>query len=133
MMRGLSKAVCLVLVGCGLLAYAPRVLAIAQFKDEFEAKYVKPDSTEAKDVAFAAAVAEARCTICHAGTSLKDHNRYGIALAGFLDRRADRDNKEKIQAMLDKVAAMKSNADDDHAPTFGQLIDQGKLPAGASE
>lgn len=133
MMTWLSKPLCLLLVACGLLAYAPRVLAIAQFKSEFEAKYVKPESTEAKDISFAEAVAEARCNVCHAGISKKDHNRYGVALADLLDRRADRDNKEKIQAVLDQVASMKSDADKDDSPTFGELIDQGKLPGGNGE
>ncbi|MFW5692787.1 MAG: hypothetical protein ACOCWL_01090 [Thermoguttaceae bacterium] len=132
-MSWLSKPLCLLLVACGLLAYAPRVLAIGQFKDEFEVKYVKPESIEPKDVAFAAAVAKARCNVCHVGISKKDHNPYGLALAGLLDRRADRDNKAKIQAVLDQVAAMKSDADNDDSVTFGELIDQGKLPGGNGE
>jgi len=120
-------------VGWGWLGLAPSAMAIGQFKDEFEGLYVKQGSIEAKDVAFAAAVRQARCNICHAGSSKKDHNGYGQALAVLLDRREDRDNKEKIREVLGQVFRMKSNPDDDKSPTYGELIEQGKLPGGNPE
>ncbi len=132
-MRKLAMALCLSMVACGLLASAPSVLAIGPFKDEFEAKYVKPDSSDPKDVAFAAAVTEGQCNVCHVGANKKDRNGYGRALAGLLNWQEDRKNKEKIQSVLDQVGGMKSAQDDANSPTFGQLIEQGKLPGGAAE
>jgi len=102
--------------------------AIKQFRDEFVAKYVKPDSQDPKDKAFSEAVDEAKCNLCHMGASKKDRNVYGTALAELLDRKTDKDNKEKIAEALDKVAKMQSNPDDPGSPTFGDLISEGKLP-----
>lgn len=113
------------------LAAAPRAGAISQFKKEFEAKYVKPDSTDAKQKAFAEAVEKAKCNVCHAGTTKRERNAYGQALDRLLDKQADRDAPERIRAALEKVAAMKSKPDDPKAPTFGEIIASGKLPGGA--
>lgn len=132
-MRKLPMPLCVSLFACGLLASVPSVMAIGPFKDAFEAKYVKPDSSNPKDVAFAAAVAKAQCNVCHVGASKKDRNGYGRALAELLDRQEDRDNQEKIRAVLDQVASLKSAPDDVNSPTFGQLIEQGKLPGGTAE
>lgn len=107
-------------------------LADKAFLDEFKAKYVKESSADAKDVAFKSAVDEAKCAVCH-GKSKKDRNAYGEALGQFLSRKTDKDNKEKIQTSLDKVAAMKVKAGDAQAPTFGDLIKEGKLPAEAKK
>jgi len=122
-------------IGCGVLAAvavfgwnAQPARAVKEFKDQFEAKYVKAGSAEAKDVALKAAVEKAKCNICHAGTSKKDRNAYGKALDALLDRKADKENKQKIVEALDKVAGMKCKEGDPNCPTFGQLIDQGKLP-----
>ena len=40
--------------------------AIPPFMAEFKAKYVKADSTDAKEAAFAKAVDAAKCAVCHA-------------------------------------------------------------------
>jgi len=118
-------------VGLAILALA-RVPAKADkaFFDEFVAKYVKPDSTDPKDQAFKATVEKVRCNVCHVGRVKKNRNAYGQALDKLLDRQADKDNKAKIQAALDTVAKQHSNPDDQKSPTFGELIQQGKLPAG---
>jgi cytochrome c2 len=97
------------------------------FRDEFIAKYVKPDSTDAREKAFAAACEKAKCNICHEGISKKNRNAYGKELAKLLKRERDKDDKPKIQAALDKVAAMKP---DPKSPTFGELIKAGRLPGG---
>lgn len=101
------------------------------FFDEFVAKYVKPESTDPKEQAFKASVEKVRCNVCHVGRAKKDRNVYGQALDKLLDRQTDKDNKPKIRAALDTVAKQHSKPDDDKSPTFGELIDQGKLPAGA--
>jgi len=116
------------LVAFVLLTTAPRANAIPQFKKEFETKYVKPDSTDAKEKAFAQAVDKAKCNVCHAGTTKKERNTYGQALAKLLDRKTDQEDQEKIRASLEKVAAMKTKPDDPKAPTFGEIISSGKLP-----
>ncbi len=103
--------------------------AIPEFRAEFVAKYVKPDSKEAKDVAFKKAVDEAKCSICHQGESKKNRNVYGKALEKLLDEHLDKKNKKKIQKALDEVAGMKINPDDPKSPTFGDRIKAGDVPA----
>jgi CxxC motif-containing protein (DUF1111 family) len=100
------------------------------FRDQFKAKYVKPDSTEPKDAALREAFQEAGCNLCHVGDERKNRNAYGQALAKFLSRKTDVKNKAKIRDALEKVAAMRGRPDDPQSPTFGDLIGQGKLPAG---
>ncbi len=56
---------------------------------------------------------------------------YGVELAKLLDNKTDKDNKDKIHSALAKVEKLPSNAQDKNSPTFGQLIQQGKLPGGA--
>lgn len=128
------KNLCLLVV-CGfvagtLLARIESAHAVAPFKKEFEAKYVKADPSTPEEKALAAAVGQAKCNVCHVGKKKKDRNAYGEALSVLLDKKKDMKDKAKIQAALDKVAAMKSNPDDPGSPTFGELIEQGKLPGG---
>jgi cytochrome c2 len=122
---------------CGALAAVvmlwlgtPQAKAVKQFKDQFEAKYVKPDSKDPKEKALAEAAAKAKCLICHEGHSKKNRNRYGKRLAKLLDRKKDKKNVEKIVAALDTVSQEKLNPDDANSPTFGDLIKEGKLPGG---
>ena len=117
-------------VACGMVASARPALAIKQFFDEFKAMYVKPDSADAAEKALAAAVEAAKCNVCHAGTSKKERNAYGEALADLLDKKEDAKNVEKIKASLEKVAGMPS--DGKSGPTFGALIKEGKLPGGGT-
>lgn len=107
---------------------APQAQAIPAFKAEFEAKYVKKDSTDAGEMALAEAVKEAKCNVCHKGDNKKQRNHYGEQLAELLDKKADAKNKEKIQEALAKVAEMKVDSEKSDSPTFGELIKQGKLP-----
>jgi hypothetical protein len=103
---------------------------IEAFKKEFVALYVKADSADAGDQAFAAAVKKANCNVCHVGAKKKDRNEYGKALDELLDKKADAKDSEKIKAALEKVAGMKSNPADASSPTFGDLIKEHKLPGG---
>jgi len=105
------------------------VRADKAFRDRFVAVYVKADSKDAKDKAFAAAVEKAKCAICHEGKSKKNRNLYGKALAELLTRKTDTENKEKIQAALKKVEKKRADPKNDKSPTFGELIKAGKLPA----
>ena len=105
--------------------------AITNFKKGFESKYVKADSQEPNDVALAEAYSAAKCYVCHIkGEKKTERNAYGEALSALLDKEADKEAADKIQAALDTVAAQKS-AEAEDAPTFGELIASGKLPAAA--
>lgn len=123
------------LILCGfvagtMLARIESAHAIAPFKKEFEEKYVKSDPSTPEEQSLAVAVKEAKCNVCHVGKDKKDRNAYGDALDALLDKKADMKDKAKIQAALDTVAAQKSKPDDPSSPTFGELIEQGKLPGG---
>jgi cytochrome c2 len=111
-----------------LLARIESAHAVAPFKKEFDAKYVKTAPATPEETALAAAVTKVKCNVCHVGKKKTDRNAYGNALSELLDRKKDYKNKAKINEALDKVAAMKSNPDDPNSPTFGDLINQGKLP-----
>jgi hypothetical protein len=98
--------------------------AIKQFSDEFKAVYVQEGSP------LAAEVEKAKCNVCHVGKSKKDRNAYGNALAELLDKKTDKEDKEKIRKALETVAAMSSDPAKPDAPTFGDLIKKGALPGG---
>lgn len=104
--------------------------AIKPFSDEFTGKYVKPDSQEKKDQDFAKLITETKCNVCHLGKSKKDRNPYGVELSKLLDRKTDKDNKDKIQSALAKVEKLPVDPKDKKSPTFGELIKEGKLPGG---
>ena len=109
---------------------ASPALAVKEFKDAFQAKYVKPDSTAANDVALTAAFRKASCAVCHAGgEDKKIRNDYGKQLAKLVSKQ-DKKNTAKIRAALDAVAKLKSKPTDSGSPTFGEKIASGKLPAG---
>ncbi len=73
--RRIALAVCV--AGCVLLGKLPTALAIPAFLKEFQAKYVKPDSTDEKEKAFAELVnTKTKCNVCHVGTSKKMRNAY---------------------------------------------------------
>jgi hypothetical protein len=103
---------------------------VKSFKDQFDVKYVKKDSKDVKQKAFAEIVAEVKCNLCHQGKSKKDRNPYGQELAKLLDKKADMKNVEKIKKVLDQVAKLKFNPKDKKSLTFGELIAAGKLPGG---
>ncbi|MGD9721843.1 MAG: hypothetical protein AB7O59_11015 [Pirellulales bacterium] len=134
--RRLFFAVCI--AAAVLAGRVPSAWAIPPFFKEFQEKYVKADSTEEKDKAFAELVNQkVKCNVCHMGTSKKMRNGYGQQLAMLLKkddfkpaRLKDEADKVKaeIAAAFDKVAAMKSG--DDASPTYGELIAAGKLPGG---
>ena len=105
---------------------AERAAAIPPFKKEFETRYVKDGSP------LATAVEQAKCNVCHKGTSTKEFNDYGLALEKMLDKATDAKDAEKIQKVLETVESQPSKPGDKSAPTFGDLLKAGKLPADAS-
>lgn len=103
---------------------APAV-AFPPFQKQFLAKYA--DGT---DEAFTMlAKDDAKCFVCHQGKNKKNRNPYGAALAELIGKKDQKDT-DKIIAALEKVASQSSNPEDSTAPTFGELIDEGKLPGG---
>ena len=96
--------------------------AIKQFQDEFKSLYVKEGTP------LAAEVERAKCNVCHVGSSKKDRNAYGQALDERLDKKTDKEDKEKIRKMLEEVAALPSDPAKKDSPTFGDRIKAGMLP-----
>jgi len=117
---------CLAVVGVALAAggLTREAFAIKQFANEFKAMYVKEGTP------LAAAVDEAKCNVCHLPASKEERNAYGHALAERLDKKVDAKNVEKIKKALEEVAALSSDPSKPDAPTFGKLIEEGKLPGG---
>lgn len=107
---------------------ASPALAVKQFKERFEKRYIKADSAEPKDAALREAYEKAGCNVCHEGESKKNRNVYGRALHEYLDKK-DKDDDAKIDAALEKVESKRSVPGDEKSPTFGELLRQGKLPA----
>ena len=100
------------------------------YKAVFVAKYVKPDSNDASDKAFAELVTKANCQVCHEpGMNRKLRNVYGKQLALLFVPPNEKD-KKKIDEALDKVAEMHVDEKDPKSPTFGDLIKNHKLPGG---
>lgn len=125
MMRSNLAGVVGLVVAIGVTASGSPAFAIKQFADEFKAVYVK-DGTP-----LAAEVEQAKCNVCHVGKNKKDRNAYGEALAELLDKKEDKDNKDKIRQALETVAAKPSAGAG--SPTFGDLIKEGKLPGGPAQ
>lgn len=109
---------------------AREAFAIKQFFEEFKAVYVKPESADPAEKALAAEVETAKCNVCHAGSSKKERNAYGHALAERLNKKDDAKNVEKIRKALAEVAALPSDPAKADSPTFGALLKEGKLPGG---
>ena len=130
-MKKVTICCCAAVVPVLVLALAVQpAYAVKAFSDQFKAKYVKEDSKDKADQDFAKLVDEAKCNVCHMGKSKKDRNPYGVELAKLLDKKEDKDNKEKIQGVLAKVEKLPVNPKDKKSPTFGDLIKEGKLPGG---
>ena len=103
-------------------AMARPAWAIKQFQDEFKDLYAKEGSP------LAAELERVKCNVCHVGKDKKERNAYGKALDERLDKKADKENKEKIRKMLEEVAALPSDPAKPDSPTFGALLKEGKLP-----
>lgn len=103
--------------------------AVPPFKKEFDNLYVKKDSTEAPDKALAEAVEKVKCNVCHVGKDKKKRNAYGEALKKLINKKEK--DPAKIKEAIEKVGAEHSDPNDANSPTYGDLIKEGKLPAGA--
>ncbi len=99
---------------------------------QFEAKYVEGSA----NAAFVAPAGEAKCNLCHYGTTKKNRNDYGMALSTLLKKddyssarvAAEPENVEKeIYEAFQKVEEMNSTG----GKTFGELLNAGQLPGTA--
>ncbi len=121
-----ALALCAVAVlGTTVLVQIQPAQARPPYKKQFDAKYVKKDSSDPTEKKFAEAAEAAKCLICHVGEKKKDRNDYGKALSQLL-KKGDEKDIPKIDGALDTVASEKSPS----GPTYGELIKEGKLPGG---
>ncbi len=104
-------------VGLMLLAGLPNAQARPNYKKEFEAKY--PEVVKAQEGG------KINCNTCHEGTSKKNRNIYGKALAKKLDGKKITD-ADKIKKALTETEKEKSAVE---GKTFGDLLKEKKLPA----
>jgi len=118
----------IILVTVGIAFQAATVSAVTQFRNEFFKRYVKQDSKDPKDKAFAELVEKAGCNVCHLGDDKEKRNPYGQALDKLLDRKTDARDKEKIQKALEAVEKEKLDPKDPKSVTFGERIKKGELP-----
>jgi len=125
----MRTAVLLIVCGSLLCLTAGDALAIPNFKKQFEAKYADKEGTDAqKAVSKAMGAGTKGCLVCHMGKSKKMRNPYGMALSELLDKKEDKDNMEKIDEALEKVAKMKVDPNKSDSETFGDRLKAGKLP-----
>jgi hypothetical protein len=119
--------VCLVIAVVGYALLVHSASALPPFNKEWMAKY-KEGNSNAK---FVAAVEEAKCNVCHKGTSKKDHNEYGKVVQKFLKKAKyneikDDETKAKqyILEGLQKAEAEKAK----NGKTYGEILKAGELP-----
>jgi hypothetical protein len=105
---------------------AGEAISRPQYNKEFQARFVKADSTNPEEKAFAEAVATAKCNVCHEGESKKNRNAFGKELAKLFTPPNEKDTK-KIDEAFDKVLKMHVDAKDDKSPTYEDLMKKGKL------
>lgn len=121
----MSLTLRLMILVCVVLLGASRAMAFPQFMKEFVNLYASDPDAEYTDLVKK----EAKCFVCHQGKKKKNRNAYGDALHEYIGK-PDRKDVEKIVAALQTVAEQSSDPETEGAPTFGELIAEGKLPAG---
>lgn len=100
--------------------------AVEQFFEQFKALYVDPAGSDSEQV-LAKMVSAVKCNVCHVGESKKNRNAYGEALSELLDKKNDKNNIDKIQAALIRVAGTEGP----DGTTFGARLAAGRLPVDA--
>lgn len=85
----------------------------------------------------AEAAKEAKCNVCHFGTSKKNRNDYGQALSSLGVTKANYDalkeDPDKLNTTLKGLFKKCEAAKSVTGKTFGELIQTGKLPGTAPE
>ncbi len=108
-----------VVVGFALVLTSDSANARPQYKKSWDKLYMTDGSAMAKALG-----GKSNCNVCHDGKDKKKRNDYGMALGKLTGKNLK--DADKIEADLKKVAGMHSKGDD--SPTFGKLIEEGKLP-----
>ncbi len=88
--------------------------------------YVDPTGSDSEQV-LPKIVSAVKCNVCHVGASKKNRNAYGEALGELLDKKADKDNVDKIREALLRVAGVVGP----DGSTFGSRLAAGRLPVDA--
>jgi hypothetical protein len=105
-----------------------------QYSDEFVKTYITDSPSTPAQKAIEADVKAVKCGVCHVGpggSKKKERNAYGAALQKQLEK--NEKDTGKIKAGLEAIAKDSSNPADAKAPTFGDLLKEGKLPAPAEK
>ncbi|QDT35924.1 hypothetical protein [Stratiformator vulcanicus] len=97
-----------------VLLAAPQAEARPQYMKQFPKQYP----------ALQAEAKMNKCGVCHYGKSKKNLDDYGSALKGKLGKKNEKD-VEKITEALEAIESMDSSVE---GKTFGDLIEEGKLP-----
>ena len=120
-MRKLSLGM-VVVIGIGLLAavFVGTLAARPPYNQEFKQKYLGEGSKMAEALGK-----DSSCNVCHVGSGKKKRNDYGAAFQKVLKKNG---GQSAITEALDKVAKQHSKPKDDKSPTYGELIEEGKLP-----
>jgi hypothetical protein len=110
------------IVGFGALASLSGRQAAARppYNAEFKQKYLGEETNMAKALGK-----DSSCNVCHVGTNKKKRNDYGAAFQKLLKKSG---GQPAIIEALEKVSKQRSKPKDDKSPTFGELIEEGKLP-----
>ncbi len=114
------------------------VHAFPPFKKEFEKLYVKEEPATPAEKSLKEGVETHKCGICHTGPEGKNkkvRNTYGKAITKLIPEPKTKESldelkksPEKIKELLEKAAKEPSDPNNPGSPTFGQLIEEGKLP-----
>jgi hypothetical protein len=125
-MKKLMLALAVVAAVGLFLGNTAELSARPQYKMAWDKTYMVEGSAMAK-----ALDGKSTCNVCHVGAkSKKNRNDYGMALAKTLGEPNVKD-AEAIAAAFKKVGESKSKGED--SPTFGKLIEEGKLPMTPNE
>lgn len=131
-MKKLATVIAVAVVG--FIATAENAQAIPAFAKAFKERCVDTS----KNADFVAAVKEAKCNLCHFGTSKKNKNDFGKAFAKHFKKKDYSSTRVREEAAavkkefdegLKKVLAEKNPEE----KTYKSLIEAGKLPGTVEE
>ena len=114
-----------------LFSISGQAFAIKPFYVQFVEMYAGEESEASDEFKELVNDKKNKCLICHQGKKKKNRNPYGVALGELLTKKDKQ--PEKIIEALKAVADQSSDPDNEEAPTFGELIAEGKLPGGTFE
>jgi cytochrome c peroxidase len=99
-----------------------------QFKDLYIKDPADPATTP-NEKKLAESFEKAQCNTCHLGKQKKDRNIYGEELAKKIGKKNEKNN-QTIKKAIEGTGKELSDPKNPMSPKFGDLIKDGKLPAG---